>query len=144
MDRYNTSAPGYDPRGVLTLFYYNLIMEEADDHYVRDRLAFENLVVLTELISKFMGLESATWSTTNASPTLGVGHVARGGLYKDEQMIMGVTEAIRILNPAAMPIILDDCIGVREHAIAQAKALPAVDPSADGVFYRNTSGRSGN
>jgi hypothetical protein len=111
-----------DLRGVLNIVYSNL-MNIYDPYYSVDAKSYENQVVLLEAIAQAFGLTSEDTSSFPMAPSLGMTHILRMGLFKDEQFLLGITEAMLAMNVFSLPRLENECDRIKAAATQETKLL---------------------
>jgi hypothetical protein len=122
--KFNIPSLKLDSRGILSIPRNNIFAEPDYENYPDlDRESFIRQLVLLQAISDHLGLTSEDLSTFPDAPTLGLGHIARGGLYKDEQYILGITEAMLAIDHFIIRRLETNCAEIKSYALEQAALL---------------------
>lgn len=121
--KFNSASLKLDPRGILSLPRNNLTGVVDQFYPDQDRESLAKQFILLQAVSDYLGLTSEDLSTFPNAPSLGLGHVARGGLYKDEQYFLGITEAMLAIDQFVIRRIESNCAEVKSFALQQAALL---------------------
>ncbi len=126
LDRFNTfniASVSADARGVISIPKNNTVEVYDPNYPSKDQKAYVNQLVLLQGIAEYYDLSSEDISSFPEAPTLGLGHILRQGLYKDEQFFLGITEAMLTIDPFAIPRLENNCEERKKYALEQVLNL---------------------
>ena len=121
--KYNFASSKADSRGVISIPTSNSLAIYDPNYPANDSEAYMDQLVLLQAVGEFLGLTSEDISSFPSAPSLGLGHILRMGLYKDEQYFLGYTEAMISLDPFSLRRIENNCADMQKTAREQAKLL---------------------